>query len=262
LESADFEAHPGEFGPDGTPGGSLPLRKEDSRSLKLLWHAGRVAIRSRRHFRCQYDLASRVHPPGETVTKEAFEDSWLHIGLSGNGIATEKHLVNYFTTPDLNTSDRRRVLDRNLRAGLVLEVTVGGDRDRWFTTPEALEGLDTIPEPEGTTLLCPFDSFLWQRQRAEDLLDFRYRIEIYVPAAMRQFGYYVLPILHQGRLVGRLDPKLHRERDELQIRSLFFEDGVKPDRKLVRGLRETLHDLAEFVGATRLELPASWSRLA
>ena len=262
LESADFEAHPEEFGPDGTPGGSLPLRKEDSRSLKLLWHAGRVAIRSRRHFRCQYDLASRVHPPGATASKETFEDSWLLIGLSGNGIATEKHLVNYFTTPELKASERRRILDRNLRTGRIVEVRVDGDRDRWFTMPESLDVLDTIPDPEGTTLLCPFDSFLWQRQRAEDLLGFRYRIEIYLPAAKRQFGYYVLPILHEGRLVGRLDPKVHREADTLQIKGLFFEDGVTPDRKLTRGLREALHDLAHFVGATRLELPSSWSRLA
>ncbi len=262
LESSDFEAHPEEFGPDGPPGGSLPLRKEDSRSLKLLWHAGRVAIKSRRHFRCQYDLASRVHPPGATASKRAFEDSWLQIGLSGNGIATERHLVNYFTAPELTTSERKRVLDRSLRARRILEIRVSGDRGRWFTTPEILESLDSIPDPEGTTLLCPFDSFLWQRQRAEDLLGFRYRIEIYVPSAKRQFGYYVLPILHEGRLVGRLDPKMHRDRDTLQIKNLVFEEGVTPDGKLIRRLRETLHDLAEFTGATRLDLPGPWHRLA
>ncbi|TFH67066.1 MAG: winged helix-turn-helix domain-containing protein [Gemmatimonadales bacterium] len=256
LESADFEAQPGEFGPDGLPGRTIPLIKEDNRSLKLLWHAGRVAIRSRRHFRCQYDLASRVHPPGEVARKEEYEDSWLHLGLSCNGIASEKHLVNYFTAPNLDASERRRVIERNLRAGRITKVRVPGTSDSWYATPECLDRLSDIPDPEGTTLLCPFDSFLWQRRRAEDLLGFYYRIEIYVPAAKRRFGYYVLPILHEGRLVGRLDPKLHRDRGELEIKALLLEPGFKTTRPFHQRLEEVLQDLKLFLGAERLTMPA------
>lgn len=255
LESTDFEHTDEEFGPDGPPGGTMPLPKEDKRTLKILWHQGRVAVARRRHFRCVYDLAERVYPEGAAASTAEFEDSWLFTGLAGNGIASERHLGNYFTAPDLGAADRRRVIARNLKKKRIVEVRVAGLRGAYYALPEHLETLEELPEPRGTTLVCPFDSLLWQRQRAEDLLGFRYRIEIYVPAKKREFGYYVLPILHDGRLVGRLDPKLHRDRGELEVKSLGLEPGFRRDRRFDRGLDEALDSLREFVGAERLRLP-------
>ena len=259
LESVDFERHPGER--TDPRGGSLPLPKEDKRSLKVLWHAGRVGIRARRHFRCVYDLAERVYPPGSTTSTTEFEDSWLLIGLSGNGVASERHLANYCTAPDLSAPDRKRVIARNLKNGRIVEVRVAGLPGPFYALPEHLDGADDLPEPEGTTLICPFDSLLWQRKRAEQLLGFHYRIEIYVPAAKREFGYYVLPILHDGRLVGRLDPKLHRDRNELEIKAIYLEPGFARNGRFNRGLAETLESLREHLGADRLSLPRGWGRL-
>ena len=259
LESADFERHPGEG--EHPRGGGMLLPKEDKRSLKVLWHDGRVAIRCRRHFRCVYDLAERVYPAHPTATTAEMEDSWLLIGLSGNGVASERHLANYLTAPDLNAPDRKRVITRNLRKGRIVEVRVAGLSGRFYALPEHLDGAADTPEPEGTTLICPFDSLLWQRKRAEELLGFRYRLEIYVPASKRQFGYYVLPILHNGRLVGRLDPKLHRERDELEVKAIYLEAGFERDRTFDLGLAGTLASLTEQLGAERLVLPKGWRRL-
>ncbi|HEX9735519.1 MAG TPA: crosslink repair DNA glycosylase YcaQ family protein [Thermoanaerobaculia bacterium] len=261
LESADFEAHPDEFGPEGPPGGGMPLPKEDKRSLKLLWHDGRVAVARRRHFRCVYDLAERVYPEASPATPAEYEDSWLFAGLAGNGIAGERHLANYFTAPDLHAPDRRRVIARNLRHGRIVEVRVDGQRGAFYALPEQLDSLDTLPEPRGTTLICPFDSLLWQRRRAEDLLGFRYRIEIYVPPKKREFGYYVLPILHDGRLVGRLDPKVHRDRGTLEVKAVYLEAGFRRDRRFEGELAAALDSLREHVGAERLELPEGWRRL-
>ena len=258
LESSAFEARPGEFSPDGPPGGAMPLAREDKRSLKLLWHDGRVAVRARRHFRCVYDIAERVYPVGPVASPVEFEDGWLLFGLSGNGVASEKHLRNYFTAPTMRAPERRRVIRRNLRKRRIVEVRVTGMSGPFYALPEHLDDLEALPEPRGTTLLCPFDSLLWQRQRAQDLLGFRYRIEIYVPPAKRDFGYYVLPILHDGRLVGRLDPKLHRDRGELEIKAVWLEPGVERHRRLDRGMRAALSDLAEFVGADRLSMPRGW----
>jgi uncharacterized protein YcaQ len=243
----------------GPPVASVFGTKEDTRSLKLLWHAGKVAIRERRHFRCVYDLAERVYPAGVgAATSAQYADSWLLAGLRGNGVASVRHLDNYLTAPSPMADERRRVLARNLQRGRVVEVRVEGRRGPWYALPEHLDQLAQLPEPEGTTLVCPFDSLLWQRKRAEDLLGFRYRVEIYVPEARREFGYYVLPILHDGRLVGRLDPKLHRDRQELEIRGMWLEDGVARDGRLERGLREALASLAEFVGARSVALPRGW----
>lgn len=261
LESLDFERQDEASSARGRTGEVMPLGKEDSRSLKLLWHAGRVAVHSRRHFRCVYDLAERVYPEGEATTPTEFEDSWLLAGLSGNGIASEAHLANYWTAPDLKAAARKRVIARNLKRGRVVEVRVEDRRGPYYALPEHLEALIDAPDARGTTLLCPFDSLLWQRKRAEELLGFRYRIEIYTPAAKREHGYYVLPILHDGCMVGRLDPKAHRDRGALEIKAINLEPDFRRDRSFERGLAEALHDLRVFVGAERLELPRGWARI-
>jgi len=262
LESAAFAADPDEWRGVERPGGNYPMAKEDGRSLKLLWHAGRVAICGRRHFRCVYDLFERVHPAVKPVSPAAYEDSWLLGALGAQGIASERHLAGYFTAHDLDAGGRRRVISRNLRRGKVVEVRVAGRREPFYALPEHLDGLGASPEPGGTTLVCPFDSLLWQRRRAEDLLDFRFRVELYTPAARREFGHYVMPILHGGRLVGRLDPKFHRERSELEIRAVRLEPGRRRDEGLARGLAAALRSLGEFVGARRIVLPRGWRGLA
>lgn len=238
----------------------MPLAKEDKRSLKLLWHDGRIAVAGRRHFRCLYDMAERVYPEGPVASPAAYEDSWLLIGLSGCGIAPERHLVNYMTGPSLKAPDRKRVIARNLRKGRVVEVRVRGLRGACYALPEHLDDLDRLPEPAGTNLICPFDSLLWQRKRAEELLGFTYSIEIYVPPPKRVFGYYVLPILHEGRLVGRLDPKMHRDRGVLEVRALHLEPEFEPTAGFIGGLGEAIESMAEFVGAGDIEMPRGWMR--
>ena len=86
-------------------------------------------------------------------------------------------------------------------------------------------------------------------------------IEIYIPEAKREFGYYVMPILHDGRLVGRVDPKVHRDRGHLEIRRLQLEDTFEPDARFRRQLGEALDSLRVFVHADRVTLPRPWARL-
>lgn len=259
LESVDFE--PQEHETRSAGAGVMPLAREDKRSLRILWHEGRIAVHGRRHFRRVYDLAERVYPEVEPASVAEYEDSWLLAGLRGNGIASEAHLVNYITGPKLGAVERRRVLARNLARGTIVEVDVEGLPGPFYARPEDLDGIGRIEAPEGTTLLCPFDSLLWQRQRAEDLLGFRYRIEIYVPPARRVHGYYVLPILHDGELVGRLDPKFHRDRGELEVKSIDFEKQPKhaatvKSRRFKQGLADAIDSLAGFIGADTITMPS------
>ncbi len=256
LMSSDFELSPNDQRRDVLGWGSL-LPKEDKRSLQLLWHAGKLAIVGRRNFHKQYDLASRHYPKPKAATLNQYLDSWLHLGLSGCGIASEKHLQNYITGPNLTAPERAAVLERALKRRTIVQVRVDGFSEPFYALPEHLEGLDRLAEPTGLTLICPFDSLLWQRLRAEQLLDFRYRVEIYVPAKKREFGYYVLPILYNGQFVGRLDPKLHRETGELEIRSVHWEPHFRPSRAFRRQLDGKLNELASFVGASAVRCPPS-----
>jgi len=258
LESKDFERRPDELSKVGVWSELAP--KEDKRSLGLLWHAGRLAVQRRRHFRRVYDLAERVYPSVEPACLAEYQDSWLLTGLSGNGITRARHLDNYFTAPKLTAVEKRRVIQRNLKSGAIAEVEVEGLEGPFYADPEQLATVESLPDPQGTTLLCPFDSLLWQRRRALDLLNFEYKIEIYVPASKRVFGYYAMPILHEGELVGRIDPKLHRERGCLEIVAIGLERGVAWNPALRRGLTGALDSLAEFSGASELELPKAWRR--
>ncbi len=94
---------------------------------------------------------------------------------------------------------------------------------------EALAQLETAPGGKLTAshsvVLSPFDPVVWDRKRAEQLFNFSYRLECYTPAPKRQYGYFVLPLLHQGKLVGRMDSKIHRKSRELEIFALWLEEG-------------------------------------
>ena len=248
LESSDFERHP-----DGAQ--AWWGWKEDKEALERYWRRGKVAISSRRSFRRVYDLAERVYPDGPTATTVQYQDGWLQTGLRGNGVASVRHLDGYWTAPRITADVRKAVIARALRRRSAVRVEVEGLAGEFLVRPEDLEGLEALPEPRGTTLLSPFDSLLWQRARAADLLGFHYKVEIYVPRPKRVYGYYAMPILHDGRLVGRLDPKLHRDRGVLEIKSIHLEAGVDWSDGLRAGLDEALEDLARFLGAADIERP-------
>nr|MDQ3806156.1 winged helix DNA-binding domain-containing protein [Acidobacteriota bacterium] len=111
--------------------------------------------------------------------------------------------------------------------------------------------------PDRARLLSPFDPVLRDRARALRLFGFDYRFEAFVPEARRRYGYYVLPVLEGARLVGRIDPKFHRDESLLRVRRVFWEPGVRVTPARRRKLEEAAARLARFVGAERVEWPAS-----
>ena len=114
------------------------------------------------------------------------------------------------------------------------------EKGRWLAHPEALDD----PVPRGITFLSPFDRLVHDRNRAEALWNFYYRLEMYVPKAKREYGYYVLPILRGDRMIGRIEPLHDRKSGELHVLGLWWEDGVRPV-----SLQAPLRNLARFLGA-------------
>ncbi len=266
LESGDFEKTEMDRKQQEILGWGAPLVKEDKRSLQLLWHAGRIGIHDRRHFRKIYDLGTRVYSKSPTATQNEFDSSWLLQALRGCGVTPESHMVNYLTAQNLKAADRRKLIEKHVKQKKIVPVRIQGSDETAYALPEHLDKLSKCPSPVGTTLVCPFDSFLWQRQRAEELLGFRYRIEIYVPEKKREFGYYVLPILHDGKLVGRVDPKLHRsskngEANRLEIKKVFLEPGFKRTKRFEIAFRQVIQSLAKFLDAESIKAPRDWSIL-
>jgi len=136
--------------------------------------------------------------------------------------------------------EARRQLEEKRRRSLGVRYEKG----EWHAHPNAEDG----PIRKRVTFLSPFDRLIHDRDRAEALWDYRYRLEMYVPKAKREYGYYVLPILRGDRLIGRIDPVLDRKTGVLKVNSVHWEPDVKPV-----SLQRPLRDLAKFIGAGSID---------
>lgn len=246
--------------------------KPATHALDFLWMSGRIGVHSRVHFQKRFDLLERVLPAAlarEPLDAAAFRRWHLERSLHAMGAATDTDLRMYLTFPRTEASARARVLREMLRRGEVVEIEVAGHRGRWYALARDLEALAAAGRrrmaSRGATLLSPFDSFLWHRERVGRLFGYDYRIEVYVPAGKRTFGYYALPLLVDGQLVGRVDAKLHRSERRLELRHVSFEPwfaarrrapaaawgAVTPERSLA-GLADAAWSLAAFTGAEQV----------
>ena len=137
--------------------------------------------------------------------------------------------------------EAERMLAEKRWRSLGVRLARNGD---WDVHPDA----DSAPVSARTTFLSPFDRLIHDRDRAEALWGFRYRLEMYVPKSKREYGYYVLPILRGDRLIGRIDPILDRKSGVLRVNSVHWEAGVKPV-----SLQKPLRSLASFIGAGSID---------
>jgi len=242
--------------------------------LDFLWMSGRTGVHSRVHFQKRFDLLERVMPAAlaaEPLAGPAFRRWHLERSLHAMGAATETDVRRYLTFPRAAAERGAVALRDMIRSGEVVEVAVAGDRGRWYALARDLDALADAGRrrvgSRGATLLAPFDSFMWHRERVARLFGFDYRIEVYVPEGQRTFGYYALPLLVDGQLVGRVDAKSHRAEGRLELRRVRFEPwfaaGAAPPAaswgpvshaRGVEGLAEAARSLAVFTGAERVEV--------
>ena len=146
--------------------------------------------------------------------------------------------------PDVDTipwPEAQRLLEEKRWQSLGVRMRRNGE---WEAHPDAVDGR----VPLRTTFLSPFDRLIHDRDRAHALFDFFYRLEMYVPKAKREYGYYVLPILRGDRLIGRVEPVFDRKHSVLRVEALHWQPGAKPV-----SLTKPLRELASFVGAGSIE---------
>ena len=249
LRSADFE-HPEKRGPWW---GWKPQKA----ALDYLWRAGELAIAGRVSFQKLYDLAERVHPEHHALPephRDAHAAWACRSALERLGVATPRELADFWDS--LEIADAKAWCEAEAAAGRIARVGVEGLKGAAYAVADWEARLRRLPEAPGhTRLLCPFDPVLRDRARALRLFGFDYRFEAFVPEPKRTFGYFVLPILEGERLVGRLDPKLHRDQGLLEIKGLWWEPGVRPTRARLKALHEAVDRLAAFLGAEAIAWP-------
>jgi len=257
MSSRDFEAPP-----DAGRAGLWEWwgNKPERRALNALWLRGDLMIHQRdRGFARYFDLPDRVAPgfwDGEAMSPEEQQRRLIRRAVSALGIATAGWASDYFRTggPSHVSLTRTREILRELETmGEILPVSVAGIDEPVWMHAALRERLALHRERRGrptlTTLLSPFDNLIWNRPRGEQLWDFFYRLECYTPAPKRQFGYYSLPILHRGAIVGRLDPSYDRKRGVLTVKALHLESRVRPGEALAKAIAGAIEDLLAFLGS-------------
>jgi hypothetical protein len=214
------------------------------RALDRLFLSGRIAAIRDHRFGRIYDVPERLiaseYRDAEPLPKHAAYRLLLERSARHHGIGTAHDLADYYR---LKISDARPILAEMVQRGVLDEVDVPGWRGPVYLHPEASRPRRAV----GAALLSPFDPVVWERNRAERLFGFHYRIEIYVPKPKRVYGYYVLPFLLDGAIVARVDLKSHRDRGVLEVRGAFLEDGQEASR-VATGLAPQLRAMSDWLG--------------
>ncbi len=226
--------------------------------------SGEIGLARRDGNRRYYDLLERLLP-AELLAHEVPErEQLLHKllsryrahGLLGAGGAggTFDRIAPPYSTPE---QVGRNTLHKELVSlGAIVPVDVEGVRTRRFVLPEELALLQEPPEPTpSVAFIAPFDSLLWDSALLASLFDFDYVWEGFFPPAKRRWGWYVLPIIFGDRFVGRIEPRIDRDRSRVEVLNVWWEDGFAPSRAdgFVDAMRAALHAYLRFAGADQVE---------
>ena len=222
-------------------------------ALEILFIEGRITTSDRPNFTRMYQLPERVIPKqyldAPDLPVEDAQARLLDQAARAMGIATAEDLGDYYR---IRMPETRPLVDQMAVSGRLVEVDVEGWDKPGYLHPDAM-----LPRTaRGTALLSPFDNLVWCRPRVERLWDFHYRIEIYVPEPKRVYGYYVLPFLMDGNLVGRVDIKTDRQEGVLRVKGAFAEPDV--DKIAVgKTLRRELEQVATWLSMSKIEVAAN-----
>ncbi len=232
-------------------------------ALEFLWRTGSLAVDCRAGFQKVYDLAERVIPDGLRdggIDEAVFVEWKCASALQRLGVATPGELAAFWGV--LSPDEARDWCARRLETELVevaVETADSGNPRRLLACPELLDALgDLPPPPSRIRVLSPFDPMIRDRQRTARLFGFDYRIEVFVPAAKRRYGYYVFPLLEGDRLIGRLDMKRQGQSGVLSVNGLWLEPGVRLGSGRMDRLEAELDRVRRFVCCDRVEMANGW----
>ena len=234
-------------------GGSL-----ESRSMQYLHYSGQIMIDFRKNFQKFYDLTERVLPAN--VDSNPMDDSNLasfvvETSLGSLGLGNQQDIRTYLGRwpAQFLWKGRRPAIDRYMdelvSEGKLERVEIEGVKDHYYTVSKNVKHLvkaEKEVSEEPVKLLTPFDNIMRERHYPHNIWDFDYKLESYVPAADRKYGYHVLPILDRCNLVGRLDAKVYRSENRMEVSSLYLEDGFWKDESGLERLSQGFRDFSKY----------------
>ena len=222
-------------------------------ALDYYWYAGILATCHRKNFIKHYNVREKIIPEifRDKEVSEAKQIDWLcSNALNRLGFASEGDLQRFWDAADL---DEVKSWTKKRRKKLVdVEIKTANGETYKALAPENIE--ETLAGAKSPTsrlrLLNPFDPVIRDRNRLSRLFGFDYRVEMFVPAAKRQYGYYVYPMLEGDRFVGRIEAKANRKAGRIQVDNVWWEKGVKRTNARANKLDAELERIGRFVGAS------------
>ncbi|ALN86969.1 hypothetical protein LC55x_3712 [Lysobacter capsici] len=247
VKSSDFERE------QRGSGGGWWGWKDEKRWLETGFALGELMVARRENFHRVYDLSERVAgvavPGWDTSVLDAAQVRRETVlkSVKALGITQARWIADYYRTkPRLRDAD----LDAFVDEGVLRRVAVKGWNAPGYVHADHAAALAQAAagrlRASHSTLLSPFDPVVWDRERASELFDFDYTLECYTPEPKRRYGYFVLPILVRGRLVGRLDAKAHRARDVFEVKALYLQEGLDGDEALAADIARAIDDCARW----------------
>jgi len=226
--------------------------KPTKKALEQLFHEGTLMISHRKGFQKVYDLTERLlpdHIPNQAATQPQFCKYLIRQGVRSCGVVKEKE-VRYLRSNFQNPT--RNALQELIDTSEIVTIKIKGLADTYYTTPELLEPPKRLGRKR-VHLLCPFDNAIIQRKRTQSLFGFDYKLECYVPAPKRKFGYFSLAVLYGDTFAGHLDLKLDRKTKLLHIKQFTLDPGFKLTDAFLPALLASLNHYADYNGAMHLE---------
>ena len=233
-------------------------------ALEYLCRSGDLATTKRINFHKVYDLTERVYPEhltGETPTHAEYVDWACNEAVTRLGFATPREIAGFWGY--IHADEVRKWCTQAEKSGELIPIKISPAKKNGLKPQSAyalhnwktkLSRIRTKIPSHRIRLICPFDPVIHDRKRTEYLFDFTYRFEAFVPKHKRVYGYYVLPMLEGDHFVGRIAPKFHRESKTLEIKGVWWEQGVQITKKRKKMLDEAIQRLAGFVGAHHIEI--------
>jgi len=245
LGSSDFP------NPEGGRSASFWSWKPAKKALETLFNSGELMITERRKFQRIYDLAERVLP-SDVDTTEPSEDEMARFvirrALNGRGFASMDS-IHWGRGGANGVPD---AIEEMKDSGEIVELEIGGSGDEtYYALTKNFEEVSRRGRKR-LHILSPFDNLVIHRGRLSYLFDFGYKLECYLPAVKRQYGYFCLPMLWGKEFVGRLDAKADRKKKTFIIRKMMFEPGFKNYDGILPTLVDKLWSFATFNGCERI----------
>lgn len=238
-------------------------------ALEYLWRSGALCVIGRDGFQKRYDLTERVLDDHLCDTAQAPDEAqtinWCcDQALARLGFATHGEMAAFWA--HITPAEAHAWCQAEMRKGQLEQIEVTG-ADGTGKAAYARPGLCSdpaldVPPSNRLRVLSPFDPALRDRKRAERLFGFTYRVEMFVPAPQRKYGYYVFPILQGDRLVGRVDMKAFRDQDVLRVRALWPERNVIWGVARQRAFESELQRLTKLAGVGHVAFDDGWLRNA